>query len=133
MQELAPELARLAAAIERYVEGEERRERDARRPALRPLAPTRLGVAALLKAIPGLAAKFDRIVPPNFVAQTGADEVTVACPCGASPQLRPGRLAGCECGRWFLHDGRDIHVALSPAASPAVAALDDNALSETSA
>lgn len=140
MQELAQEVARLADAIERSLQAQERRERDDRAARLKaqwhnPIP--RVGVATFLQAIPGLAAKFDVTVPPEFVASSGDDELEIACPCGQTPVVRAGRLVACDCGRWFLHDGNRVHVALSPWSAPAdvdaePCADDDKTLTEAS-
>lgn len=115
MQELAHEVGRLADAIDRYVQLEqcrERTERDERLKAEWPPGTVRpLGLSTFLQAIPGLAARFDKIVPPEFVVSVAEDELEIACPCGQTPRVRAGRLQSCDCNRWFLHDGRSVHVA----------------------
>jgi hypothetical protein len=120
--QLAEQVARLADAAEQLLERDRARDRLACEQALRErwrhASPSATGVATFLQAIPGLAAKFDRVVPGDFVAQTGDGQYTIACPCGESPVIEPGRLRGCDCGRFFLHDGRQIHAALSPDSSP---------------
>jgi hypothetical protein len=117
-KQLAEQVARLADAAEQLLERDRAREQRDREQALRERwrhpPPGAVGVGTFLQAIPGLAARFDRVVPEDFIAQTGDGQYTIACPCGESPVIEPGRLRGCDCGRWFLHDGRQIHVALSP-------------------
>jgi hypothetical protein len=120
---LAEQVARLADAAEQLLARDRAREQRDREQQLRErwrhAPPGAASVALFLQAIPGLAAKFDRVVPEDFVAQTDEGQHTIACSCGESPVVEPGRLRGCDCGRWFLHDGRRIHVALSPLPEPA--------------
>lgn len=113
------EFARLADAAEKLVARFERKDRDEvyRELGARfgdPKPPTTLSMSLFLTSIPGLAERFDRTVPPEFVARTGDGDM-VACPCGETPLANTGRLIECGCGRWFLSDGRQIWVALSPA------------------
>lgn len=112
--QLAAEVARLADAAERLLEVEQRRERVARDELAREReypAPERVGLGLFLRSIPGLAARFERVVPDEFVVQTGEGELEVACPCGETPVVTPGKLVSCRCERWFLYDGRAVHVA----------------------
>ena len=116
MDELVREVARLADAVEALERARHARQLNAE--WARPLTP--VGIGLLLEAVPGLAAKFDHVVPPEFVALSPGG-LEVACPCGDTPVVAAGGLTGCSCGRWFLNDGHDVHVALSPA-PPAAAA-----------
>lgn len=70
-----------------------------------------------LKALPGLIGFFDRKVPSEFWIE-GADGtgqiITIACRCGEEPvlhfRLRGYSIAECPCGRFFMHDGKDVRV-----------------------
>jgi hypothetical protein len=79
--------------------------------------PHKMETAGWLKAVPHMLAFFDRRVPPEFwIEASDADGpiITVACRCGAEPTLHFGirsySIAECDCGRFFMHDGKDIRV-----------------------
>lgn len=115
MSDAEEQLGRIAYAVETLVEQNRRRERQewyARLPE--PLPEIKqVGLGSFLQAIPGLAALFEREVPAEFVTTTEGEH-SVKCLCGATPELPLGRLVNCDCGRWFLFDGRAVHVALGP-------------------
>lgn len=70
-----------------------------------------------LRAVPGMINFFERTVPDAFWTE-GVDAdgliVTVACRCGEEPVLHWGlrsySIVECPCGRFFMHDGRDVRV-----------------------
>lgn len=118
---MASDIARLASVAERALARLERQDRAHVQQQLAKRwghpAPPKVTFGLFLRTIPGLAERFDRTVPPEFVAQTADGELTIACPCGEAPIARVERLAKCDCGRWFLNDGAKIWVAESPAPS----------------
>lgn len=62
-------------------------------------------------SIPGWIEQFNVQVPDSHVVDGG-----VSCTCGKTVTVAPGDMAGCDCGRYFLHlDGR-ILVARAGAA-----------------
>lgn len=79
-----------------------------------------------LKALPGLIGFFDRKVPAEFWTEStepgGEWIITIACRCGEEPVLR-FRLRGysmteCSCGRFFMHDGKEVRVGHDPEKLP---------------
>lgn len=126
MSALADELAALRELLEGELH-ERRRATSVQRepPAVRDPAadydalgrkqPQRLGVMAFARGVPGFIGRFDRRVPAQFVAQSTAEHVEIACPCGATPRIARLSLAACACGRVFADCGREIRVAVAPA------------------
>lgn len=105
MSASATALERIAESLERLERREleaERELRAARRAndPLRRLAPRKLGWAAFMQAIPGLAAQF-RPLPDGYATREG-DIFTVACPCGERPTVQREHSTECQCGRLFL-------------------------------
>lgn len=99
-------LERVADSLERL----ERRELDAERELarrdiepLRAFGPQRLGWAAFLRAIPGLAAQLSE-VPEAYVTRDGS-RFTVRCPCGQTPAIEAEHSEVCVCGRVFVASG----------------------------
>jgi hypothetical protein len=67
--------------------------------------------------LPALVAPFQIVVPGNFWAHTGPDEVEVSCPCGEIPRMSSGVPLVCggpDCPRAYLYTGKDVLVAFSP-------------------
>lgn len=66
---------------------------------------------------PGFVLQFDKVVPEEFwtyaIRDDGENLASVACPCGAEPEVAQGCSAFCpgECGRVFLMVGEEIRVA----------------------
>lgn len=78
----------------------------------------RIELPGLLRAVPSVLKYFDRRVPGEFMAESvedGVPIIVIACPCGAEPTLRwrtrSYSIEECQCGRFFLHDGKEIRVA----------------------
>lgn len=75
----------------------------------------RMRFANILEAMPWMIRAFTKEVPPEHIAW-GDGEATISCHCGERPLVKLGDIKSCECGRFFLHAGRTILVALSPKA-----------------
>lgn len=87
--------------------------------------PHRMETAGWLKAVPWMLAFFDRVVPSEFWTEDvdgGGPIIVIACRCGAEPTLHFGirsySIAECGCGRFFLHDGKEIRVGHDPEKLP---------------
>jgi len=81
-------------------------------PLRRQRLPRRVDAPLLLRAIPGLAARFDVEVPA-----TAIDGDTVTCTCGAATNVPAGGMAECagRCGRHFLRSaGRVWRARVEP-------------------
>jgi hypothetical protein len=85
----------------------------------------RLAAAALVMAVPGLAAQFKK-VPPGYCHPHGKRvpmvKVRVHCLCGNRPVLARGEMRACRdrcamphrCARYFLWTGKSVLVANGP-------------------
>lgn len=73
--------------------------------------PTRIDWWMVARAIPGYAARFDREVPPEFVAQVADGVVDVACQCGETPRLPRWMVVVCDCNREFVNLELRVKVA----------------------
>lgn len=74
----------------------------------------RLSIEAMMHGMPALAAQFQTVVPPEFWALTGENEVTIACPCGEEPVIHRASPTECGCDRFFLYTGDSVRVARYP-------------------
>ena len=78
------------------------------------VVPHRMTLPTWLAAVPSLLLFFDGRVPEQFLAETvdddGEFQIVIACPCGSEPTIGFGKMAECSCGRFFLHDGKEIRV-----------------------
>jgi hypothetical protein len=80
--------------------------------------PHHMETVGWLRAVPGMINFFERRVPPEFWAAEadpmGVEVITIACRCGEEPvlrwRLRSYSIEECPCGRFFMHDGRDVRV-----------------------
>ena len=89
------------------------------RDAVGRLIPRQTDAVMLFRGVPGLAARFDTLVPDEYVHR--ASQVrsrmlgcVVDCPCGGhSLFLRPGGIDRCDggCGRVFVNTGLTVRVA----------------------
>lgn len=103
---------------ERREHQRDREESQRRQEAKAPQRPLRrLGVLSYMRAVPGLAAQFSRLVPEEYwsMAAGSDDRVTVTCPCGTETVATYGQPVECDCERFFLFDGLVVRVANSPA------------------
>lgn len=84
--------------------------------------PTRFNAIWAIRAVPGLAQQFSRIVPGDFwsrdIDEDGNEVALIACPCGEQPELHPANMMVCECERCYLNLGDEIRVANSPKPVP---------------
>lgn len=70
-----------------------------------------------LRAVPHALSFFDKVVPEEFWTEDielGAESprILISCPCGEQPEmhfkLRSFSIPECRCGRFFLHDGKNV-------------------------
>jgi hypothetical protein len=82
------------------------------------IIPHKMELPLMIRACPQALGFFDKMVPPEFWAEEIDDdatpEIVISCVCGQQPVLKFGMrafsLAACECGRVFMHDGKNIRV-----------------------
>lgn len=79
--------------------------------------PHKLESISFLRAVPWVLRFFDKVVPEEFWTEeieVGAEDprILISCPCGEEPalqfRLRSFDMAECECGRFFMHDGKQV-------------------------
>lgn len=81
------------------------------------IVPSRLNWLNIFRAVPSLAGRFGREVPPEFLSddvQDGVPGAVVACPCGGEPFVAITKVVECECERFYLNLGKCVKVANSP-------------------
>lgn len=87
----------------------------------------RFELPLMLRATPWVLKHFTGRVPAEFMAESvedGVPVIVVSCPCGEEPTLRwrtrAYSMEECGCGRFFIHDGKNVRVAGGPerAAAP---------------
>jgi len=68
-----------------------------------------------LASVPGMAEKFKREVPDEFVAvdlnAEGYSTAFVSCRCGQVHEVEIGTIASGDCGRFFAWFGRSVRFA----------------------
>jgi hypothetical protein len=70
----------------------------------------RISFLTYCRAIPHLHEQFLTRIPPEYWA-LDEDTARVSCPCGHAPRAPYAIPTACQCGRWFLYDGRGVRVA----------------------
>lgn len=117
---LSDQLRRLGDLLEdRLPLSPEAQRREAEFTALRkPLR--RMTAMTFASAIPGLARQFERVIPEKaWGSCAGGSLAKIGCPCGAEPEAAIAEICRCEnCERFYIFDGRSVHVANSPAGPP---------------
>lgn len=113
MSDVAVAIRELAAAVRGDVPRPDPPPRDPVRvyDVLGRKVPTRLDWWSYARMLPGFAARFDREVPPEFVARVDEHHLEVSCPCGAAPLLELYMPVVCDCSRIFVDLGRWVKVA----------------------
>ena len=64
-------------------------------------------------SIPGLAEKFEKVVPETHLTRRKEKKgysAIVTCPCNGRPLVARGQVVACQCGRWYLGDHEQVRV-----------------------
>lgn len=80
------------------------------------VVPHKIETIGFLRAVPHVLGFFDKVVPEEFWTFQedlgDGPKIVVACPCGEEPvlhfRLRSYSIAECECGRFFMHDSKNV-------------------------
>lgn len=79
---------------------------------------THLHKMSVMRFIENLPSEALQAIPGEFwdtdVNSEGYTEAVISCPCHRTPRVELGRMAECECGRFFYNIGTDVFVGNSP-------------------